>query len=358
MFLRTLGDFKIPAVVERRRKELLVRLEDAQGDTRREKPRKLEEAAAEQEKEKEKEAVDTPPVIKRAKQNEKEKSKKGEDVDSDRSRSSSTVTSPSRRDSKAVNSLVSGFEVIHATAKKEEEEQKPKKWQVELRKTKKPVDFPAEERKSGEPEPEKTETIEDSTEASLKPPPENEGSTLSLDSSGNNEPDASATPKTKKSTKLNVFRKLRGKSPVPSRKDSSAAKEPDESAETSIDKTEPEAEAPEAPEVAVEEEEGVRMSGKLEYKVKTRLSSKFVSKDVKLKDTTLHIGDKDTVSMVGCTVHATDHGFELFSHTTQKNHTFKVADETKEKWVTSLQAAIDEVTPKEEGILCCVRKPH
>ena len=48
----------------------------------------------------------------------------------------------------------------------------------------------------------------------------------------------------------------------------------------------------------------------------------------------------------------TDSGFELFSHSAQKSHTFKVTeggDEAKEKWLTTLQAAIDEVTPNEEG---------
>lgn len=351
MFLRTLGDFKIPAVVERRRKELLVRLEEAEGDTRREKPRKLEETIAQES------AVATPPVVKKAK-DEKEKSKKDDEKNTTHSGSSSGVTSPNRRDSK-INSLVSGFETIHAVAKKEEVEQTPKKWQVELRKTRKPADFPAEERKSEEPEPEpeseKTESVktdpkEDSNElsSSLKEP--EKGSIQSLDTTATNESDAS-TPKAKKSSKLNVFRIRggRGKSPAPSRKEIPVTKEADETDTSAKQKTE----EPEVPEAAVEEEEeGIRVSGKLEYKVKTRLSSKFVSKDVKLKETTLYIGDKDTLAMLGCTVQRTDSGFELFSHSAQKSHTFKVTeggDEAKEKWLTTLQAAIDEVTPNEEG---------
>ena len=371
MFLRTLGDFRIPAVVERRRKELLTKLEGAQGETRREKPPKFEGTP---EKE-----VPTPPVVKRVKEEKQKAKEPTKESDKDHEGSSgpgSGVTSPSRRDSKVVNSLVSGFENLHATAKKAEVEETPKKWQVELRKTKKPADFPAEE---GKPKLEdsttttiedsktetldsKTETLEDSKtetiESSNELKPEasgKRGSTISLDSTGSVEPDA--TPKTKKKSKLGGLLKKkrhgRDKSPAPPTKEIAATEELKKNDTSAVDGEEVE---PAVPEVVVEE--GVKMSGKLEYKVKTRLSHKFVSKDVKLKETTLYIGDKDTVMMLGCTVQGNDAGFEVFSHSTQKTHTFKVSeggDEAKEKWVTTVQAAIDEVTPpKEEGELCVI----
>ncbi len=369
MFLRTLGDFRIPAVVERRRKELLTKLEGAQGDTRREKPPKFEESP---EKE-----VATPPVVKRVKNEEKQKAKEPT-KESDKEHEGSPgpdsgVTSPSRRDSKVVNSLVSGFENLHATAKKAEVEETPKKWQVPLRKTRKPADFPAEE---GKPmlednttetiedskieivEDSKTETIEDSNE--LKPEASGKrGSTHSLDSTGSTEPDA-ATPKSKKkSSKFGLLKskKKRGgrdKSPAPPRKEIPATEEPNKNDTSAVEVEEAE---PAVPEVVVMEE-GVKISGKLEYKVKTRLSSKFVSKEVKLKESTLYIGDKDTVMMLGCTVQGNDAGFEVFSHSTQKAHIFKVSeggDEAKGNWVVAIQTAIDEVTPpKEEGKLCVI----
>ena len=343
--------------MERRRKELLLKLEDIQGDTRREKPPKFEESP-------EKETKSTPPVIRRTSQSKGLGSTKS---DSD---SSSTVTSPNR-DSKLVNNLVSGFETLHASAKKEEEEETPKKWQVELRKTRKPADFPGEEKPSKEEEGDKKddqvdtkddkvkeakESLQESNE--LKPEPEaHHGSSLSLDSTGSAEPDATPTKSGKKKNKLQgLFKKKRGKgdkSPVPTRKEISAtAEEPGSEPTPTENGKEEDVEVAEAEAEPEEVEEGVRVSGKLEHKVKARLTTKFVPKDVKLKETTLYIGDKETLSMLGCTVQSTDSGFELFSHSTQKAYTFKVTEggaELKEKWLTAIQAAIEEVTPKVEG---------
>ena len=350
VFLRTLGDFRIPAVVERRRKELLSKLEEIQGDTRREKPPKFEDSPEKD--------TQTPPVVKRTKDS--------DTVKTSESSNTSTVTSPTKRDSKVVNSLVSGFETLHATAKKEEEEQTPKKWQVDLRKTKKPADFTGDEKApeqeqdevdddNDKAEKEAKESLQDSNE--LKPEPAaHHGSTVSLDSTGSAEP-TDTTPKNKKKNKLQVmgglFKKKRGrdKSPAPVQKETPAAEPEAEPAVTENGKEEV-VEGAEGEAEPEELEEGVKVCGKLEHKVKTRLQTKYVLKDVKLKETTLYIGDKESVNMLGCTVQTTDSGLELFSHSTQKAYIFRVTEggaEMKEKWTTAIREAIDEVTPKEEG---------
>ena len=337
VFLRTLGDFRIPAVMERRRKELLDRLIDTQGDTRREKPPKFEEGPAE-----------TPPVQKKVKQVvEKEETSSG---------SSSTVTSPrgtlTKRDSKIVNTLVKDYEVIHTAAKKEEVDQTPKRM-FELKKTAKPSDFPDLEKDSKDvtPQPpEPTQPTEPSTADTppvvlreksddaneLKPErPTSAASVDSVDEPGN------ATPKHKRKAgnKLGFFkRKHRDKSP---RRDSSPP--------ASV-LVEPEASDGVESESVEVVEEGVRISGKLEHKTKSALkTTKYVSKDVKLKETTLFIGDKENVSMLGCTVAATDTGFELFSHPLQKQFAFKVGEgeQGKEKWINVLNEAIAECAPEE-----------
>ena len=280
--------------------------------------------------------------------------------DASSSESSSTVTSPrgtlTKRDSKIVNTLVKDFEVIHTAAKKEEEEQTPKRL-FELKKSPKPQDFPEKDNTpEPEPEPEATSNepsttdtppvvLREKSEDSNELKPERPSSAASMDSVDSND-QANSTPKHKRKggTKLGGFFKRKGRDKSPRRDSSPVTAVPVESeANDGVES--------ESVEIV---EEGVRISGKLEQKTKSALKTKYVPKDVKLKDTTLFIGDKDSVSIQGCTVTATDTGFELFSKQLQKQFVFRVdgGDEGREKWVNVLKEAIVECAPPDEGKLC------
>ena len=103
-------------------------------------------------------------------------------------------------------------------------------------------------------------------------------------------------------------------------------------------------------EVEEEQEEGVRITSTLEKRVPKRLGKGFnwISITGKLKETTLVLvaGSKDKeLELVGCMVSPSDaapNGIELFSHKDQKQWVFRVeSSELRERWVEELQKAID-----------------
>ena len=108
----------------------------------------------------------------------------------------------------------------------------------------------------------------------------------------------------------------------------------------------------EAGEEEVEElEEGVRIKSELEKRVQKRFGSGFnwakISGTLKGCTLTLTTGNKEKqLELVGCTVSPSDaapNGIELFSHTEQKQWVFRVeSEQLRESWVRELQAAIDE----------------
>ena len=98
------------------------------------------------------------------------------------------------------------------------------------------------------------------------------------------------------------------------------------------------------------QEEGVRIKSALEKRVPKRLGKSFnwIKIAGKLKETTLVLiaGSKDKeLELVGCMVSPSDaapNGIELFSHREQKQWVFRVeTSELREKWVEELQKAID-----------------
>ena len=109
-----------------------------------------------------------------------------------------------------------------------------------------------------------------------------------------------------------------------------------------------------------EQEEGVRIASQLEKRVPKRLGKSFnwIKITGKLKETTLILmaGSKDKeLELAGCMVSPSDaapNGIELFSHKEQKQWVFRVeTSELRERWVEELQKAIDtcptEPTPAE-----------
>lgn len=275
------------------------------------------------------------------------KAEQAEKVDESKVATTSPTKTLSKRDSTIVNSLVKDFEVIHNTAKKEEQEETPKRM-FELRKTAKPQDFPdMGKEKSPEPEP-LTVSIEpaatdtppvvrrDKSNGSNDLQPEQPSSAVSMENINNET--VSASPKHKKGIKHAIFKHRSKDHSKSSQKESNGPESAEIEASESLECD---------PVEAVEE--GVKISGKLEQKTKSAFKTKYVPKDVKLKDTTLYIGDKESVDMTtGCSVVTTDFGFELSSQ--QKLFTFKVAggEEERQKWVDILNEVIQENTVQEE----------
>lgn len=98
-----------------------------------------------------------------------------------------------------------------------------------------------------------------------------------------------------------------------------------------------------------EVEEGVRVKSELEKRVQKRFGTSWVKISGKLKGITLTLttGTKEKhLELVGCMVTPSDaapNGIELFSHKEQKQWVFRVESEAlREKWVEELQKAIDE----------------
>ena len=381
VFLRQLGDFKIPAVMERRRKVLLDKLLDLQGDTFKggEAPVHHDTEPAEKEK------VSSPePVVVRRENEEKKESPSRDSVtspsrDSVTSPSRDSVTSPSKRlsrgDSK-ISALVGNYEHITVVAKKEEVAETPKRF-VQLKKVAKPSDFPDADKDKDKEEPaEEMEVTSPKEKDSLTPQPspqlrkkengtlnvERPSSTVSEESFNaeaieeeEEEMDDGGEKETKKKKgkkgRFNIsklgekLKKKKGRDKSPSR---AAEEEEEKSGGSEVE--EPDKEEADAP---PEAEEGVAISGVLERKVAARFKSKWVKVEVKLKDNVLLIGDKERIELNGYLVSSTDVGFNIVHHATQKQIHFKTegGEDGKEKWVESIEAAIKESTPEQEGKL-------
>lgn len=360
MFLRTLGDFKIPAVIERRRKELLDKLCLLQGDTIRDTPPVIE-------------PMDDSPLKPPPPSTQEAKDK--EEKEDTPSSTSSAVTSPShggkltKRDSKVIN-RVKDYETIHYAKKKEEESETPKRF-VQLKKVAKPTDFPSTSRsRSSTPAvegEEKAAAAKDDSKDSV----EKDGSMDTLgvkdlegdgassveegvDAESDGEEEGKGRNKKKKKSKLPaVFKnkKKREKSPAPERKHP-----PAESTEEFAESGSQQKEVGGSEEGEHEMEEGVKMFGILERKLKKGLGGhKKVKLAAKVHNTTLVLGGKNDLELANCSVEATELGFELTHPQHSSGITFKVegSEEEKQKWVQVLKEVIAEATPpedkKEEG---------
>lgn len=365
MFLRTLGSYKIPAVIERRRKELLDKLCLLQGDSIKEPPPQIE-------------PVEEQPISVKARTG-SVRGKTPTREEGSSSASSSTVTSPThggkltRSDSKVVTSLVKDYESIHHTAKKEEAEETPKRL-VQLKKVAKPTDFPGspphsptgeekeeeEKKKEEEKKEEKKATADEKKKDTLEVSGRKEraSSIISSNEEEEEEGEEEADGKSgKKKKKLKIGIKVKknlkkNKSPLLGRKNpsSEAAAEVEESQDNGEEKEKEEA-VPTAAEAEVETtEEGVRMKGTLERKQKKGIGgTKKTKVEVKVRQTTVLFGDKEEIELVGYSVEETEGGFEL-THPQHKLQTFKVdgGDEEREKWLNAFREAIKEATPPEE----------
>lgn len=376
MFLRQLGDFKIPAVMERRRKGLLDKLLELQGDTFRggdtaplhDKPEEKAPAA-----EPTTEKLKSPaPAVEEVEEHNKVTP----------SVTSPTRGSPTKRLSKGdskISALVGNYEHITTVAKKEEVAETPKRF-VQLKKVAKPTDFPdpdtdtaKEEEEEAAHEKAEKQTHSEKENGTLKP--ERPSSTVSeeygnvevateaaAEGEEGEEQDGGEKESSKKKGKFKGFKKigklgdkLKKRHKGGREKSPSRAVEDEEEKSGASEAEEPDKEEPSTP--PEELEEGVRIAGTLERKVTSRFKSKWVKVYVKLKDNVLYIGDKDRMELVDCMVATTDVGFDVVNHSTQKQLHFKIEGEEndKEKWVDTLNTVIQECTPEQEGkIILCV----
>ena len=301
VFLRTLEQFRIPPVVERRRKELLERLLALQGDTLR----------------------DTPPRF--------------EPVDEEEEETRQPVRTGSK---KKVSGLVKGIEETDA-------ESKPKE-------TKSQKSVKSEEEPKA-PKDDKGVKVDESKESSSKPNNvENELKPEQPSVSGSCESLNKLDEKEKKKGLGFRFKRNKGKDKEkqqgtsPGRTESPAVDEgqKDEPSKEEAPKEPPKEEPDEEKEAAMQEEDG-----KVEFLLERRVAKRFgghqwQKQTVILKDFTLCVGPKDKVDLVGCTIASTDIGFELYSHPEHKSFMFKgPSDDVKDKCISTLQAAINECTP-------------
>lgn len=379
--------------MERRRKGLLDKLLELQGDTFR-----GDSAPKDNRPSPEPSPAKAPAKVK-SPEPEKEEKEKVEEEPAVRSTVTSpsrdSVTSPSKRlsrgDSK-ISALVGNYEHITTLAKKEEEAETPKRF-VQLKKVAKPSDFPDTEKdkaKDEEEEPPKEQENEKLKPKELTPQPspqlrrkekENGGlkaerpsSTVS-EESVNTEPaeeeqaeeegedqDGGEKESGKKKGKFGRFKKV-GKLGDKLRKKNKSGrdKSPSRAVEDEDDKSmvsEGEEGDHKEETSTPEQEEGVKISGTLERKVTSRLRSKWVKVSVKLKDYVLHIGDKERVELAGSTVAASEAGFDVVNNATQKRIHFRMeeGENGKERWIEALSAAIDECTPEQEGEISVLKK--
>ena len=368
VFLRTLGSYKIPAVIERRRKELLDRLCLLQGDTLKDPPPVIDPSE-------EKHAKEPTSAVPREPTSAVSRDDR-EDSPSSTASSTSGVTSPTRqitrRNSKVVTGLISNFEVKHSIAKKEEEDETPKRM-FQLKKVAKPSDFPATAKEDGENPKEQTDS-KSAADKSVDKPAESAGAKkdmLEVDDGGRErassvassageeeeeDEEESKDKKKKKKNKKGLFKgksKKGDKSPLPERKDIS----PEEKYPLPDKKTP-------APEQQDQEEEmelaeGVKICGVLERKQKKIGGSKKVKIDAKVFNTMLILGGKEELELAHCSVEETDTGFKLTHPQHKSVMPFKVdgGEEEKQRWVVVLREAIAEATPakedKEEGVCVC-----
>ena len=350
MFLRTLEQFRIPAVMESRRKKLLARLLLLQGDTIREEPPNYENGGA--------------------------------------------ATSPTRevgkpdRKSSIVEDKVSEYARIETKAKGKMEQLSPKK----LPSTSKPPEVFKEE-----PAHEPAEYLDPAASGvverrgkSREVTPERPASAVSAASSTDSRKDeteqvndgagASAKEITTGKKKrfgaggLKVFKNKIGKlsksKNVPATATVETAlpqqneePEPENQPAAKTEETVPTGtgegeEKGEGGDTVEEEgkgeeevEEGVKIQSQLEKRVAKHFGKSYnwIKIAGKLKETTLILttGTKEKqLELVGCMVSpsdATPNGIELFSHKEQKQWVFRVeSKELRERWVEELQKAIDE----------------
>lgn len=351
VFLRMLEQFKIPAVMETRRKKLLEKLLHLQEDTIREEPPSYEGA-------------ESTPVANGDSKNTGSLTRKGSKVDS----------------------KISEYARIETRAKEEMETLSPKK---------KVVGSPTRpEVPPGEDKQEATDYLEPSAvvkrrskegEGAKERPASAVSGTSSADSKKDDteqvDDDAVVAKEStgKKKKKLGVGIRIRKKvknigkhkSPATAAAQQNGEKEGENQVPTEGEDTskaaavQGEAEekgeegevvqenGEEKGEVVVEEEveEGVRIKSDLEKRVPKRFGSGFqwVKISCKLKGTalTLAAGSKERqLELEGCMVSPSDaapNGIELFSHKEQKQWVFRVeSEELRKRWIDELQKAIDE----------------
>lgn len=364
VFLRTLASYKIPAVIERRRKELLDKLCLLQEDTIKEAPPIIE---PQEEKPLPQAAKEETPLIEKVLLREtprrsSSKSERGESPDS--------ITSPThggrlaKRNSK-ISSLIKDYESIHFSAKKEETDETPKRL-VMLKKVSKPVDYRRTSTSSPEPPNEEPEGGEKEggkkgeAEATKDDVTDSGGMvTLEVDASRERAPSVTSTEdclddiegeesekggdKKKKKSKLPFSfknKKKRDKSPAPERK---------------LPPLEPAGEEAEPPQDPEEEEEvqladGVKICGVLERNKKKGLGHKKVKIDAQVFHTMLILGGKEELDLANCSLEETGSGFDLTHPQHRSVMVFKVdgPEDEKQKWVAVLKETIAEATPAKE----------
>ena len=397
MFLRTLASYRIPAVIERRRKELLDRLCLLQGDTLKDVPpviEPVEEKPPTEEKVANKAPAEEKVTLREKKlpagkeRSTSESSTKDGQERGESPASTSSITSPShggrlvKRDSKVVN-RVKDYEAIHFSAKKEEVDQTPKRW-VTLKKVAKPVDYrhsssspPPEdekeekEEKVEEKEEKKEDKAEDKTEATKRDSTDSPGhdkdtlevrpsreraSSVGSTEEGPDEGEESEKggDKKKKKSKLAFGfkgKKKRDKSPAPERKDKSPA--PERKAEPAAEEDAEQPKEGEEEEEEMQLAEGVKICGVLERK-KKGIGHKKVKIDAKVFHTSLVLGGKEELDLANCSLEETASGFDLTHPQHRSALVFKVdgPEDEKQRWVTVMKEAIAEATPakEEEGM--------
>ena len=322
VFLRTLEQFRIPPVVERRRKELLEKLVNLQGDTIREEPPRFEPIDEEEEK---------------AKQLKRSDSKVG-----DRVKEIEEIDTPSK-----VSDRVK--EIDTPSKSKDAKSQKPQEQKAK-------GDKEVSEKKA-------KETAEGSSTSAEKAASEG-GNELSPEqtSVGGSCENLNKLEEKEKKKGLGFRFGRKGKDKKgekravsPARPESQVddetqkeapAKEPPSKEAPSKEPPKQEQEEEKEKEASVEDED-VKLHLQLEKRVAKRFGGHQWQKvDVTLKEFTLFIGNKEKVDLVGCTVTTTDAGFDLCSHPEHKSFLFRTENnEAKDKCVSTLQTAIEECTP-------------
>lgn len=373
MFLRTLASYKIPAVIERRRKELLDKLCLLQGNTLKDAPPVIEPPEDPKYKATLKERPLPTKEIPTKERSSSESATKDREDRGDSPASTSSVTSPSKlskRDSKIVN-LIKDYESIHHSAKKEEVDETPKRL-VTLKKVAKPVDYrhgsapPEEEvkedeKKEGKEGKAKAEVTNGVTTDSAEPDTlevhSSRECTLSVVSTedgldeAEGEESEKGSDKKKKKGKLGFGfkgKRKRDKSPAPER-----SPVPEMKAAPAEPAAEEEADQPnDEEEEEVQLAEGVRICGVLERNKKKGIGGhKKVKIDAKVFHTKLILGGgKEELDLANSSLEETESGFDLTHPQRRSVMVFKVdgPEDEKQRWVAVLKEAIAEATPAKE----------
>ncbi len=354
MFLRTLEQFKIPAVVQRRAKNLLEKLEGLQGDSIRDTPPRFEEPGEEAAKEEKapakaqpkakpgEEAAKAQPKAKAVENSVKSKAvgatpKAVEKVTVENAPQDENTLK--KRESKSIFSRVKELEEIDRAAKEAQKAYEDFKYGPKQPETKEDEAVQAEAPQVEEtPVPVREKDV-------LKPPASAERpvSSGSLDSAGNEEEEdrgregAKKDEKGKKKRGFKLFKKNRDKSPAPQSFEKEDA---------------PPTEAAPAKEEEEKEEEATddgKLPAQLERRAKRFGAHHWSKQKVSLDGTTLVIvGDKnkeERMELVGCTVGAMDiaNVFEVVNHPEHKQLVFRAeTPEAQKLWISALQEAMEE----------------